>query len=211
MIERWCAIAPDTEIRRRLIDAASEVFARHGYTGTRVREIVRLADVNLASVNYHFGGKEGLYEATLKELAANRAANGPRERAEAGVATLHQQVEWLVRRYIDIDRSSRLGRILAHEAMNPTAHFEALVADIVRPEVERLRGSVTAIVGDSLDDEAITRIAMSILGQCAFYLFARGAVERAYPGFFGRNGVEALARHIVEFSLAGIRGAASIN
>ena len=70
-------LGSDSDIPRRLIEAASEVFAQHGYAGTRVREIVRAADVNLASVNYYFGGKEGLYAATLKELAAERIAQQP--------------------------------------------------------------------------------------------------------------------------------------
>jgi hypothetical protein len=105
---------------------------------------------------------------------------------------------------VDIDRDSSLGRILAHESMNPTAYFERLVADIVRPELERLRAAVTSIVGDRLDEAALTRTAMSVMGQCLFYLFARGAVERLYPDYLAKNGVEGLARHIVSFSLGGI-------
>jgi len=194
----------DSDIPRRLIQAASEVFARHGYSGTRIREIVRAADVNLASVNYYFGGKEGLYAATLQELAAERAAQAPRGRAEDGEMDLHRQVESILRRYVDIDRNSSLGRILAHESMNPTAYFERLVTDIVRPELERLRAAVTTIVGDRLDEATLSRTAMSIMGQCLFYLFARGAVERLYPDYLAKNGVEGLARHIVGFSLGGI-------
>ena len=166
--------------------------------------------MNLASVNYHFGGKEGLYEATLKELLAVRTAQRPPERG-AGVEALQRQVEWLLHVYIDIDRSSLMGRILAHEAMNPTAHFESLVTDIVRPEVERLRGAIEAIAGDRLDDEAVGLAAMSVLGQCLFYLSARGAVERVHPGFFARNSIERLARHIVAFSLGGLYGIANMH
>src|SRR3978361_1703847 len=85
----------DSDIPRRLIEAASEVFARHGFAGTRVREIVRAAEVNLASVNYYFGGKEGLYAATLHELAARRLAQQPRVGGgeESPEAALHRVVE----------------------------------------------------------------------------------------------------------------------
>ena len=200
--------AHDNDIPRRLIAAASEVFARHGFSGTRVREIVRAADVNLASVNYYFGGKEGLYAATLQELAAARSAQAPRERADTGEEDLQRQVESILRRYVDIDRNSPLGRILAHESMNPTAYFERLVTDIVRPELERLRASIHAIVGDRMDEATLTRTAMGVMGQCLFYLFARGAVERLYPDFLARNGIEGLAKHIVAFSLGGLHGIA---
>ena len=198
----------DSDIPRRLIEAASEVFAQHGYAGTRVREIVRAADVNLASVNYYFGGKEGLYAATLKELAAERIAQQPAAapRGENAEEDLYLLVLAILRRYVDGDRRSTLGRILAHESMNPTAYFDRLIADIVRPELERLRTTVVRIAGDRLDGDAAARAAMSIMGQCLFYLFARGAVERLYPRYTTAKGAEELARHIAAFSIAGLKG-----
>ena len=200
----------DNEIPRRLIEAASEVFARHGFSGTRVREIVRAADVNLASVNYYFGGKEGLYAATLQELAARRVvpANA-RASADGPEEELRRHVLAVLERFVDTERDSTLGRILAHESMNPTAYFERLIADIVRPELDRLRASIARIAAGRLDDESVTRTAMSVMGQCLFYLFARGAVDRLYPDFIARQGCEGLARHIVDLTLVGLRGQAA--
>ena len=56
--------AKDT--RERLIDAAEELISQKGYARTSLREITSLANANLASVNYHFGSKEGVAEAVLK-------------------------------------------------------------------------------------------------------------------------------------------------
>jgi AcrR family transcriptional regulator len=195
----------DNDIPRRLIEAASEVFARHGYAGTRVREIVRAADVNLASVNYYFGGKEGLYAATLTLLAQERMAQAPA--APGGAPSPEEALLRLVRsilqRFVDTDRHSPLGRILAHESMNPTVYFDRLVTDIVRPELEQLEALVQAVAGGALDAATASRAAMSILGQCVFYLFARGAVERLHPEMLASD---TLASHITTFSLAGLRG-----
>src|ERR1700710_739951 len=47
--------------RERLLEVAERRFAEHGYTDTSVRDITAGAGCNLASVNYHFGGKEQLY------------------------------------------------------------------------------------------------------------------------------------------------------
>ena len=198
----------DNEIPRRLIEAAAEVFARHGYTGTRVREIVRAADVNLASVNYYFGGKEGLYAATLQQLAEERLAQSaaPTSEAVTPEQALERQVLAILRRYVDGDRDSPLGRILAHESMNPTVYFERLIVDIVRPELDRLRLVVRAVAPRKLSDEEVMHSAMSILAQCVFYLFARGAVERLHPGMLQEGASAALARHISAFSLAALRG-----
>lgn len=201
-------LGQDGEIPRRLIEAASEVFARHGFTGTRVREIVRAADVNLASVNYYFGGKEGLYAATLKELAEQRRQQTPAPPAGSAESTeeeLERQVLVILERFVEGGERSTLGRILAHESMNPTAYFNQLIADIVRPELDRMRELVERLAPRGTDADTITRTAMSIMGQCLFYLFARGAVERLYPRLMGRDGCERLARHIATFSIAGIR------
>jgi len=53
----------DTKIR--LLDAAEELFAEHGIAETSLRDITAHADANLAAVNYHFGGKDGLLEAVF--------------------------------------------------------------------------------------------------------------------------------------------------
>src|SRR3954464_1769119 len=168
----------DSEIPRKLIEAATEIFARHGFAGTRVREIVRAAEVNLASVNYYFGGKEGLYAATLHELASQRMAQRPGLGAEGEPPeqTLRRVVQAILERFVEGDRHSTLGRILAHESMNPTVYFDRLIADIVRPELDLLRAVVERLVEGRLGRDDATRAAMSILGQCLFYLFARGAV-----------------------------------
>jgi AcrR family transcriptional regulator len=49
----------------RILDAAERLFVEHGYDGTSSRMITAAARVNLAAVNYHFGGKAGLFQAML--------------------------------------------------------------------------------------------------------------------------------------------------
>ena len=201
----------DGEIPRRLIQAAADAFALSGYAGTRVRDIVRAADVSLASVNYYFGGKEGLYAATLKELAAQQRDGAPEAPAQwtSREATLHAAILGILRSYVDGSGDARLGRVLAHESMNPTPYFDLLVGEILRPEVDRLRAVLRQLAGDRLDADTLQRSALSILGQCLFYLFARGAVERLLPRADEGHRLEALALHITRFSLGGVEACAA--
>ena len=53
--------------RRLLLDAGRRHFARHGLEGARVDSIAGEAGVNKALINYHFRGKQGLYEAVMSE------------------------------------------------------------------------------------------------------------------------------------------------
>jgi AcrR family transcriptional regulator len=54
------------DTRRRILDAAEELFMQHGFEGTSMRMVTGLAEVNLAAVNYHFGSKEELMQAVLR-------------------------------------------------------------------------------------------------------------------------------------------------
>jgi AcrR family transcriptional regulator len=49
-----------------ILNAAESLFAKHGFVNTSMRMITQLANVNLASVNYHFGSKKNLIQAVLK-------------------------------------------------------------------------------------------------------------------------------------------------
>ena len=53
------------DTKQKILDAAECLFARDGYHTTSLRSITAEADVNLAAVNYHFGSKEALLEATI--------------------------------------------------------------------------------------------------------------------------------------------------
>ena len=50
----------------RILDAAEKAIAESGFAGASLRDIVREARVNLATVYYYFGSKVGLTEAVLK-------------------------------------------------------------------------------------------------------------------------------------------------
>jgi AcrR family transcriptional regulator len=49
------------DTKTRILDAAEKRFASEGYAATSLRAITSEAGVNLAAVNYHFGGKEALF------------------------------------------------------------------------------------------------------------------------------------------------------
>jgi AcrR family transcriptional regulator len=60
--------ADGDETRRRILDAADELFSRRGFSATSMRAIAHLAEVNLAAINYHFSSKKGLLTAALHRL-----------------------------------------------------------------------------------------------------------------------------------------------
>ena len=53
--------------RTRIMEAAGSLFAAAGYAETTSKAIAAKAGVDLASINYHFGSRRGLYQAVLVE------------------------------------------------------------------------------------------------------------------------------------------------
>ena len=52
------------------MDAANEEFGRYGFDGARVMRIAAAAGVNHQLITYHFGGKQGLYDALTERWLA---------------------------------------------------------------------------------------------------------------------------------------------
>jgi TetR/AcrR family transcriptional regulator len=54
--------------RGRLVEAAKQEFAAHGFAGGSVDRIAAAARLNKAMIYYHFGSKAGLYREILRDM-----------------------------------------------------------------------------------------------------------------------------------------------
>lgn len=64
-----------------IMEKASELFAMTGFQGTSIRDIAQVCDVNVASINYYFGSKQGLY-VEISNRSYDWLENGLREIGE---------------------------------------------------------------------------------------------------------------------------------
>lgn len=51
--------------KEKILNVAHTLFSEKGFAAVGIREIAKLADVNVAAINYHFGNKEALHKATI--------------------------------------------------------------------------------------------------------------------------------------------------
>ncbi len=93
-------MAADT--KERILDTAERLFADHGFPATSLRDITQEAGVNLAAVNYHFGGKEGLLIEVLERKIApvNRSRLVQLEELETAAGSDPVPTEHLVRAFV---------------------------------------------------------------------------------------------------------------
>jgi TetR/AcrR family transcriptional regulator len=77
---------PTDSPKQRIVKAAAEIFAAHGYAGARVDEIADRAAVNKAMVYYHVGDKDELYATVISEIADRALADMRASISAAGSA-----------------------------------------------------------------------------------------------------------------------------
>ncbi len=51
----------DKNTKDKILAIAEKQFAKNGFAGTSIRNVVKEANVNIAAIHYHFGSKEALF------------------------------------------------------------------------------------------------------------------------------------------------------
>lgn len=204
----------DPEARKeRILAAAGLVFGKAGFAAGSVREISSRARVNVASINYYFGSKEGLYREVL--LAAHHQVLRQEQppRMESGVDARVALGRWIdfCLRFVLLKRASHpvLGRLMAHEMRQPTAALNDLVKRVMEPIFADLKGIVAALGGEKLPSEQVEMLAHHIIGMCVHYEHSAAVIKRL--GFTPPDteaGIARLAASITALALGGLSGAA---
>jgi AcrR family transcriptional regulator len=168
--------------RRSLIEAASAVFAEKGYEAGSVRLITQKAKANQAAINYHFGGKEGLYREVLRAalhafdefslLDENELPNMDRE--EALRLFLRQQLVPLLRR----SQLSRFLRLFNWEILHRTPVFQELLATERIPMVTAAQGIIHKFLPEGSREEQ-TIAFVWLINQA--HIFARSYEQLSGP------------------------------
>jgi AcrR family transcriptional regulator len=196
--------------RKSLLAAASEVFAEKGYHDATIAEICGRAKANVAAVNYHFGDKETLYiEAWRHSFVESLKVHPP----EGGVSDdaqpeerLRGQVEALLRRIADNNNKEFL--IVHRELANPTGLLEEVTRKDLRPLREKMETLVRELLGPRASDMQVRFCAIGIVSQCITPMLMRRMGRKRQGGKDDSPGIDDIgsyAKHVVEFSLAGIR------
>ncbi len=203
-------ISRDEQTKRKLLQAGGQVFAKKGFRRATVRDICLRAEVNVACIAYHFGGKAGLYESVLNEAHDEALRRFPTDMGLPPEAPVRDRLKAYIHsfllRLLGQGRSAWHGRILNWELIEPTEVLGSHLRRSILPNARKLQAMVAEILCASADDCSVIFCAQSIVGQCRHYTLARPILELLFPGLsLDDAGIAQLAEHITEFSLAGIR------
>lgn len=197
---------PDAR-KERIMKAAGEVFARTGYADSSVREISLRAQVNVASINYYFGSKEGLYREVL--LAAHAHALEQQVMPELSQEPESALREWIhfCLRFVLTKRRAHpvLGRLMAHEMHQPTAALGDLVRLVIKPRFAELINLVKAVAGPSRTQTECEMAAHQIIAMCVHFDHSREVVGLlGFPAPQAEEDFTRLAESIANMAIYGL-------
>ncbi len=199
--------------RERLLDASERLFAERGFACASVREITGAAHCNLAAVNYHFGGKRGLYRALFRSRLAQlreRRVASVRQALAAGDETT---LEGVLRVFADAflepliaeGGGRRLLELIARETLDPQLPRALFEREVVEPVRGALADALVRLM-PGLGRLAARRCVVSIVGQL-MQITRRNRLPD-HNGRGRRATLGELVDHIVCFSAAGVRACA---
>jgi AcrR family transcriptional regulator len=140
-------------LRDQLLDAAARVFAREGYDGTKILDIVAEAGLSTGAVYGRFGSKNAL----LQEAVVRRAASV----VELEVSGVETVVQTLLRfGPLTDDEAVRLEALVAARR-EPEVAEAILEADRVR--TEKFRPFYEAAIREGIIDPAFDPVAVLFL------------------------------------------------
>ena len=192
--------------RDKLLEAAGHVFAERGYRATTIREICRRAGANVASVNYTFGDKMGLYTEVLRHsvrAAKTAAMSAALDESLSPEDTIRGVIRARLMSLCTGERPDWHIRLVMHEFSQPTPAMGRVVDEGMRPIYNRVRKAVGQVIGLPPDHETTRLSVNSIVGQILFYTFSWPVLSHLQPELkLTPDQLDRIASHIADFSLA---------
>ncbi|MBT2323277.1 TetR/AcrR family transcriptional regulator [Variovorax paradoxus] len=192
--------------RLHLLETAGQVFAERGYADATSKEICERAGTPMASVNYHFGSREALYEEVLVEahrqivsvdelVEMTRSLGDPRQKLRALLAHM-------------LAPSSREAapwgfRVVLREVMSPGPLAPALVEKAVRPKAKLLLGLIAEILALPPDHPAVQRALVFSVLPCIVLLVAPKEIPRKVLPAIAKDSA-GLFEDLMRYMLAGL-------
>lgn len=201
------ATRPDgAATRQHLLHTAGQVFAERGFADATSKEICERAGTPMASVNYHFGSREALYEAALVE--AHRQVVGLEELAALveGLDDPRDRLRVVISRFVGLSTNAATPwgfMLMLREAFSPSPAMPALIEKAVRPKAVFLLGLLSEVLGLNPLAPVVQRAMMFTILPCIAMMIAPKPMKEALLPAVAQD-AKALEQDLVCFVMAGL-------
>lgn len=196
--------------RAHLLDVAGRVFAERGFADATSKEICERAGTPMASVNYHFGSREALYEAALVE--AHKHVVGLDELTSLAQAPSDPkaQLRAVLTRLVSLATNAEKPwgfLLMLREVLAPSPAVPALIEQAVRPKAAFMLGLVAQALGMKPGDAAVQRAVLFTVLPCIAMMIAPRQIQAAVlPA--ATTDRHAIVEDYVRFVMAGLEAIA---
>jgi AcrR family transcriptional regulator len=204
--------------KERIMEVAQRLFAEKGLDGTSMRDITDTAGVNVASVNYHFGSKDGLISAvfdrhltpvndarlSMLDTVEKASPNNPPELE----AVLEAFIRPAVERAFKSPRTRNSFLLLMGRCMSePPTYAEKHIYPHFKIVIERFITAVGKAMPELQYEEVFCK--MGLVAGALHYALHMQSTNRLPHQPIEKMDSEKLVRHLVAFSAAGLRSRAA--
>jgi TetR/AcrR family transcriptional regulator len=178
--------------RRRILQAAIRLFARHGFHAVSVDQIVGQAQVNKRMVYHYFGSKDALFEAALSEVY-KRIEEIEFHAVERGRSP-REKLSRLLESYFEfLDDEPEFTRLLQWENLEKGRHLTKENHLLTKnPFLERFRAIVQdgVAAGEFRSDLDVTHLMIHFIGLCFIYHSNRFSLSQSLELNLGNRKVK---------------------
>lgn len=200
--------------KERILDAAEQLFAEHGYDGVTLRKIAKLANVDVALTNYHFGSKRQLFTTVFRRRAVilnevrDKALSDCLARAEPEAATLEDIIDAYLRPLGDIQASADEGwkhyLSLVAWVNNSTEWGQEFMTDNFNPFVLKFITALKAALPEA-DEQALYWGYHYMSGALTLTFADTRRLDTLSGGTASSSDVATGYKHMIPFIAAGFR------
>lgn len=204
-------VSPKSE---KILDAAEELFALHGYDGVTMRKIASSAEVDVALASYHFGKKLDLFNAVFERRAGhlNESRLKALQKCQQEAGETGPSVEQIIEAFLrPLELAQETGdpgwrnylSLLAYINNSPywgPRMMSKLFDDLVREFITALRKALPGV-----SDENIFWCYHNLSGALTLTLAQTGRIDMLSGGKCLSTDFEAAYDHMIPFTAAGFR------
>lgn len=207
--------AAPISVRERILEVAERLFAEHGMSGVGLRAISAEAGVNLASIAYHFGSKDGLLEALFAQRAAPIAEERLRLLArcyeKTGSPKLEDILDAFLRPALGLGTESHPGnpafiKLRARLATEPQALSRKILSKAFDTSSRKFIDAIAAALPELPRAEVEWRFHF-MLGAMFYTMADAGRIQALTKGRIDPGNVKRALHHMIPFLAAGFRSA----